>query len=226
MEVLLFVLLASGAWAAPPAELAASESPVYAAAQENERLDFETVPVGALPEGWKIEATHPADNLAAWAVAMDSQAPSGEHVLSVKVGEFHRGTFNLCWTDGITFQEGTIEVRVRADQGRVDQGGGLIWRARDKDNYYVARWNPLEDNFRAYYVKDARRVQLAGADLHVAPDAWHTLRIEQRGDHILGFLDGQKLLDVHDRTFTEAGGIGFWTKADASSQFDDLKISR
>ncbi len=57
-------------------------------------------------------------------------------------------TFNLAWTDGARFQNGTIEVKVKARTGREDQGGGPIWRVQDKDNYYVARWNPLEDNFR------------------------------------------------------------------------------
>lgn len=226
MRFLLLALLASSACSDPAVEPAAASAREPAVALQEELIDFESVPAGEIPEGWRIEATHAAAELAKWTVAEDPEAPSGEKVLSVDVGEFNGGTFNLCWTDQITFQDGSIEIRVKAGKGRVDQGGGPIWRVRDKDNYYIARWNPLEDNFRLYYVKEGRRVQLASAGVEAAPDRWHTIRIEQQGDHILCFLDGQELLEARDRTFSQAGGVGLWTKADASSRFDDLKIGK
>jgi hypothetical protein len=45
------------------------------------------------------------------------------------------------------------------------------------------------------------------------------------GDHIQCYYSGKKYLDVKDPTFQEAGRIGLWTKADAQSHFDDLKVS-
>jgi hypothetical protein len=108
----------------------------------------------------------------------------------------------------------------------VDQGGGLIWRVKDHDNYYIARWNPLEDNFRVYYVKEGRRVQLDSANVKADFAKWHTIKIEQRGDAIACYLDGEKLLEVKDKTFAEAGGVGLWTKADAATAFDDLVIRK
>ncbi len=59
--------------------------------------------------------------------------------------------------------DGEIEVSLKAGTGRVDRGGGVIWRAIDKDNYYISRWNPLEDNFRIYYVKAGRLSRPAAA---------------------------------------------------------------
>lgn len=44
------------------------------------------------------------------------------------------------------------------------------------------------------------------------------------GPKIECYVDGKKLLDVEDRTFTEAGKIGLWTKADAATMFDDLAV--
>ena len=44
--------------------------------------------------------------------------------------------------------------------GKEDQGGGLIWRVKDKDDYYICRANPLEGNFRVYCVEEGRRRQL------------------------------------------------------------------
>ena len=183
--------------------------------------------LGQAPAGWIVEATHPASGLAQWSVVTDPHASSsGNHVLSVRIPEFGRGTFNLLWTDQVSFQNGAIELKVRAGTGEVDQGGGPIWRVRDRNNYYIARWNPLEDNFRVYTVKEERRVQLGSADVDPSTVEWHTVRIEQGRNRITGFLDGKKLVEITDSTFPEGGGVGFWTKADAASFFDDLVIER
>ncbi len=118
-----------------------------------------------------------------------------------------------------------LTVRFHAIAGKFDQGGGLVWRAKDGRNYYIARYNPLEDNFRVYTVVDGQRTQLQNADIPRS-DGWHTLRVTMRGDHIQCFYDGKKSLDVHDTTFTKPGHIGLWTKADARTRFDDLTFRR
>ncbi|MHC4215359.1 MAG: family 16 glycoside hydrolase, partial [Planctomycetota bacterium] len=109
--------------------------------------------------------------------------------------------------------------------GVIDQGGGPIWRCRDKDNYYIARWNPLEDNFRVYFVKKGRRRQLASADVKANPKLWHQIKIEHRENRIKAFFDGKKIIEVGNSTFTKAGRIGLWTKADAATSFDRLKVA-
>lgn len=96
---------------------------------------------------------------------------------------------------------------------------------QDKDNYYIARWNPLEDNFRLYSVRSGDRRQLASANVNVPAATWQTIAIEHQGDRITGFLNGRKMFEVEDNTFAEAGGIGVWTKADAATSFDDLTIA-
>src|SRR5262249_30222734 len=110
--------------------------------------------------------------------------------------------------------------------GSEDQGGGLIWRVQDKDDYYICRANPLESNFRVYYVKGGKRSQLASATVELAAGRWHVLEVEQDGDRIVCSLDGKSLLDVRDQNFPAAGGIGFWTKSDAASEFDDLELKQ
>jgi len=186
---------------------------------------FDDAAVGRLPEGWKIEGTNQRGPLATWTVKVDDSAPSMPKVLALadpKDGS--SGTFNLCWSDRVMFQDGVIEVKVKAGGGRVDQGGGPIWRVLDKDDYYIARWNPLEDNFRLYGVKDGARRMLDSADVKADPAAWHTIRIEQKGDEIKCYLDGKELLRAQDKTFPGAGGVGLWTKADAATSFDDLIV--
>jgi hypothetical protein len=38
------------------------------------------------------------------------------------------------------------------------------------------------------------------------------------------FLNGARLYAVEDTTFTQAGRVGVWTKADSVTYFDDLTI--
>ncbi|MBA3257018.1 MAG: DUF1080 domain-containing protein, partial [Pyrinomonadaceae bacterium] len=102
-------------------------------------------------------------------------------------------------------------------------GGGVVWRARDAKNYYIARYNPLEGNYRVYKVEDGRRTQLGTSDVKRS-EGWHTLRVTMTGERIECYFDGRKYLDVSDSTFKSAGKIGLWTKADAQTHFDDLTV--
>jgi 3-keto-disaccharide hydrolase len=195
-------------------------------AAEELTMSFDDVAQGKLPTGWKIDATNPGGRLAEWSVAADATAPSKPNVLTVKTVHDTLGSvFNLCWTRDIAFQDGEIEVKVRANTGEEDQGGGLIWRARDANNYYIACYNPLENNFRLYYVKNGNRTQIASArGINIKAGEWFSIKLIQHGAKIDGYLNGKKYLEATDETFKEAGGVGFWTKADAASSFDDLKV--
>ena len=193
-----------------------SSSPLIINFDDNSRLPVDLHP----------ETTGHARFNAIWHVISDADAPSPPNILKItQIKAPSGGQFNICWTDAITFRDGTIIVKVRADRGRIDQGGGPMWRVTDRNNYYVARLNPLEDNFRIYYVKRGRRVMIASADIHgIRAGNWFTVRIDARGNHITGWVNGKKLLETTDDTFVNAGGVGVWTKADAASSFDDLEI--
>lgn len=188
---------------------------------------FDDCKVGAVPAGWTVGATMQSGPLATWKVIPDETAPSGGQVLAMtSPNHKSRGTYNLCWTKTAAFLDGEIEVTLKAGTGRVDRGGGVIWRAIDKDNYYIARWNPLEDNFRIYYVKDGRRRQLASAAARLEAGKWHTMRIVHKGNRIAGYLNGRKLLELTAENFTKPGGVGLWTKADAVTSFDDFTVTQ
>lgn len=194
---------------------------------QEQRFSFDQIAVGGLPPGWVIAATHPDGPLAEWQVKVDPGAISPPQVLALtRIRDESGDVFNLCWTREIVFQDGSIEVSVRADSGKEDQGGGLIWRAQDADNYYVVRYNPLEDNLRLYFVKDGKRKQLAGADISgMKSGEWFRLKIVHQRDRIEAYLDSKKYLEATDRTFMKAGGVGLWSKADAASSFDDLVVT-
>jgi hypothetical protein len=132
--------------------------------------------------------------------------------------------FNLALIDATSARDVDLSVRMKAVAGETDQGGGLVWRAKDGKNYYLARYNPLEDNYRLYKVVGGRRTLIQNVDIPHTP-GWHTLRVTMSGDHIQCFYDGKRTHDMKDSTFAAAGKIGLWSKADAQSQFDDLTLA-
>jgi hypothetical protein len=133
--------------------------------------------------------------------------------------------FNIALVDDTNARDVDISVKLKAIAGELDQGGGLVWRAKDARNYYIARFNHKENNFRVYKVVDGKRsppFQNADIKHH---DGWTIVRVTMKGDHIECYLDGKKYLDVRDATFPDAGKIGVWSKSDAQSQFDDLVLA-
>jgi len=189
------------------------------------RIDFEQSVTGI---GWKSETTQSGAIAADWEIRRDATAPSPRQVLTIhRINDRARNVFNLHWTPDIDFENGTLEVQVRANSGEIDQGGGLAWRIHDARNYYLARYNPLEKNLRVYVVTDWSRRQLASAEnLTISNGRWWQLRISHTGSQITAWLDGVKHLQLTDTKLAGAGGVGLWAKADAASSFDDLLIKR
>ena len=130
--------------------------------------------------------------------------------------------FPLAILEGVEARDVAVSVRFKPVSGTVDQAAGLAVRLRDPRNYYIARANALEDNVRLYRVVDGRRTQFAGADVRVPRDRWQTLRLRVEGDRFAVALDGRELFGATDRTFTEAGRVGLWTKADSLTHFAEL----
>jgi len=186
--------------------------------------DFEDVKAGEIPSSWQVDATHPKRPLATWEVKEVNDAPSGKKTLVLsKINHVYGGTFNLCYTKSIRFRDGEISLMFKANSGEIDQGGGIMWRVQNSDNYYVVRFNPLEDNFRFYIVLDGIRMQLASANVRLSK-GWHSMRIVQNGEHFEGYLDGKKFLEHTDKKLVKSGGVGVWTKADAVTSFDDFSV--
>jgi hypothetical protein len=117
-----------------------------------------------------------------------------------------------------------LSVTCKPVAGKVDQACGLVFRYRDENNYYLTRANALEDNVRLYYVKDGRRTQIAGWNGKVTSGSWHQLGVEAVGDHFVISWDTKPVLQANDTTFSQAGKVGVWTKADSVTYFDDLTV--
>lgn len=158
-----------------------------------------------------------------WKVVADSDARSKPNVLA-QLARSSGPTFNIALVGETNYKDVDVSVSMKSVAGNTDQGGGLVWRAKDARNYYIARYNPLENNYRVYKVQDGRRSELQSANVQKSP-GWHSLRITMVGDRIECYYNDRKYLDVKDATFPGPGKIGLWTKADAQTHFDDLSVS-
>jgi hypothetical protein len=189
-------------------------------------INFDDAKPGGLPAGWVGGATGKGE--AKWAVVADDTAPSKPNVLK-QSGE---ATFPVCIKDDTNLKDGFVEVKFKAVSGNEDQAGGVIWRCKDADNYYICRANALEDNVVLYKTVNGKRKSLDivarkggyGVKVKVASGQWHTLRVDFAGDHFKVSFDGKHLFDVEDKTFAEAGKVGVWTKADSVTLFDDFRF--
>jgi hypothetical protein len=195
-------------------------------ADEKERaLRFSKGDVGKVPAGWAADKTGRGEG-SIWKVVADDTAPSKTGFVLAQTAESPGSMFNLCVANDTNFKDGEITVAFKAMKGKADQGGGIVWRYQDANNYYVARMNPLEDNYRLYHVVAGKRTQIAGKEgIKVPAGEWHTLKIEMQGDKFECYLDGKKEIEARDSTITKAGKVGLWSKADAQTYFDDFKVS-
>ena len=138
-----------------------------------------------------------------WVVQEMADAPSGKQVVVQTDADATDNRFPVLIADKEDYADVDVSVKGKAISGKGDQGIGLVFRFRDPQSYYVVRANALENNVRLYKMVNGRRKQFAGAEVKVTSGQWHTLRVVARGDHIVCYFDGQKLIDVQDATYTQ-----------------------
>ncbi len=195
-------------------------------------INFDSDSAGKMAAGWTSAMTHTGGEQR-WEVIRDDSAPSMPYVLAQLSTDATGRRYPLAVYDGVSCVNGDLSVKLKAISGRVDASGGLVWRYRDENNYYVVRANALEDNVVLYKVENGRRSSLApkgtpartyGVDVAVAGQTWHILRVTFQGPLFTVYLNGEKLFEVEDTTFTQEGKTGLWTKADAVTHFDDFEV--
>jgi hypothetical protein len=181
-----------------------------------ETIPFDQDAVGSLPSGWIAGVT--GRGTPKWTIEVDPTAPSPPNVLK----QSGSGTFPWCVKKEIALTDGVVEVKFKPISGNEDQAGGLVWRWKDGDNYYVARANALEDNVSLYYTQNGRRNTIKYVDAPVAKNRWHTLRVEFAAKRVRVSLDGKLYIEVDDDHISGPGAVGVWTKADSVTAFDDF----
>jgi len=195
-----------------------------ASAQTSEKSwNFDGEKAGSPPAGFRFARTGSGAQ-GRWVVKAEAGAPSGANVLAQLDQDDTDNRFPVAVVDGVKVKDVRVSVRCKAVSGKVDEACGLVFRYVDENNYYITRANALEDNVRLYKVEKGSRRQLASWSGKVAPGAWHTLVAEAKADHLKVTWNGQKIMEVKDATFGQAGTVGVWTKADSVTYFDDLTV--
>jgi len=194
----------------------AAASIFAASAAFAETVNFDNDAPGTLPADWKQGVTW--KGTPRWGVKADATAPSKAHVLE----QSGSGTFPWCVLPKTSIENGFVEVRFKPISGGEDQAGGIVWRWKDGDNYYVARANALENNVSLYHTTNGRRNTIKYVNAPVAKGVWHTLRVEFAGARIKVALNGKTYIELEDEHIKGPGAVGIWTKADSVTAFDDF----
>jgi hypothetical protein len=185
-----------------------------------ETVNFDKFTAGSLPADWLCGVT--GSGGWRWMVETAADAPSKPNVLR----QSGVGDFPWCALQNEWIENGFVQVTFKPLSGRRDQAGGVLWRWKDGNNYYIARANALENNVSLYYTANGHRNTIKYVDARVPRNVWHTLRVEFAGPAIKVMLDGKLYIDVRDTHITGAGGVGVWTKADSVTVFDDFLYGR
>jgi hypothetical protein len=188
---------------------------------------FDNCVTGKLPEGWSQGFTGRGTG-----TKWDVEDDNGNKVLAQLSKNNPSYHFNVIAFNDLSLKNVEVTVRLKGVTGHEDQGGGFVWRFKDFNNYYVVRANPLEDNVVLYKVVEGKRTDLPlvgkgrtyGVKVNPLGNVWNTLKLVVKDDLFTVYLNGKELFQVKDATFTDAGKIGLWTKADAVTYFDDFNV--
>ena len=183
-------------------------------------ISFEKSVLREKPEKWFLARTGKGE-ICDWEIENDN----GNKVLVQLSKQKIDYRFNLIINNSLRTKNIEMQVSLKAISGKMDQGGGLVWRYQDENNYYVVRANPLENNFRVYKVVNGNRIELNSANIELDSKQWYIIKIRMQENHIKCYLNGNIMLDVFDNTITNSGKVGFWTKSDAVTYFDNLCIT-
>src|SRR5262245_17727357 len=96
---------------------------------------FETDALGGPPRGWLLTMT--GKGAPKWTVEREEGG-------GAVVKQSGKATYPVALKEGTNIRDGYVEVKFKPISGSEDRAGGIVWRARDANNYYVVRANALE----------------------------------------------------------------------------------
>jgi hypothetical protein len=198
-------------------------SMVLASCASAQTVTFADTAPGSTPKDFQSALTG-SGNPGQWEVVADASAEGGRALAQLNADRTDY-RFPLAIYMPTVPSEVEATVRFKPISGSVDKAGGVAVRLVDRNNYYVARANALENNVRFYRVVAGRRQQLATANAKVAVGEWHILTIRAEGERFTVSFNGKVLHITKDKTFSSPGKVALWTKADSVTHFDKLTIT-
>ncbi|MCB0747600.1 MAG: DUF1080 domain-containing protein [Ignavibacteriae bacterium] len=196
---------------------------------EAQTINFDKDETGKVPNDFSTVLSGKGEQ-GVWVVMNDETAPSKPNVLAQTDMDDTGYRFPLCVYNNFSAKNVDVSVKFKPVKGDGDQAAGIVWRYKDKDNYYIVRANALEDNVVLYKLENGKRTDLPlvgkgrtyGEDVEVPANEWSVLRVYTKDDLFDVYLNGKKIFSVKDSTFTTEGKVGLWTKADSYTLFDDF----
>jgi hypothetical protein len=188
-------------------------------------VTFDNAQLGRIPPDWTVAMTNHG-RPPRWEIVKDMSAATQPYVFAQVSTDPLRDRYPLAIFNDIIFRDGEVSVRLKPVSGREVQAGGLVWRYRDENNYYLARANALEKNVQVFKVENGiRKPIMAGVHHEIPTNAWSILKVSARGNRFQIYMDHRRILQGWDNTFMSGGKVGLWTVADSVTYFDDFRIS-
>ncbi len=186
-------------------------------------MNFDREPFGMTPPGWTATALSGAPGK--WEILKDSTAPTQPYVLAQVSDEAGSDRFPLAIWDGEQLRNADISVRIKPVSGREDRAGGLVFRYRNRENYYQVRADARANTVAVYRVQDGRLIRLGAAVQHDIPvNQWRILKVALRGEQFQVYVDHRRILRGRDDTYTGPGKAGLFTVGDSVTYFDEFRL--
>jgi hypothetical protein len=188
-------------------------------------VNFDTAEFGKTPSEWTVAMTNHG-RAPQWEIVRDLSAATKPYVLAQTSVDPARDRFPLAIYNPLKLRDGEVSVRIKMLSGHEMQAGGIVWRYRDENNYYLARANALENNVQVFKVENSvRRPLMTGVRHEIPTNGWSILKVAIRGERFQVYMDHRRILQGSDSTFGGAGNVGLWTVADSVTYFDDFRVT-
>jgi hypothetical protein len=118
-----------------------------------------------------------------------------------------------------------INLRLKADGGESDRGGGVAVRLNIPQDYYLVQMDALRERVLFLRVSGGASEEIAGVDADITSHSWHTLTVRAVDNQFTVSLDGTWVFTAFDKTLSKPGRIALWTKGDSVTRFDSIAVT-
>ena len=161
----------------------------------------------------------------AWRAVEDSAAPDG-WALAETAGDATDLRFPLCISTQMVVRDLDATLRFKLVSGGHEQAAGLVIRAQNANDYYLAKASALDGgSVRLYRMVGGRRAELGAKKVLLKTGEHYALRVVAKQDQLEVFLDGGSLFRVTDRSLPLAGAVGVWSQSDSVTYFESLLVA-
>ncbi|MDQ6734340.1 MAG: hypothetical protein M3Z35_09545 [Nitrospirota bacterium] len=162
-----------------------------------------------------------------WVVTPDPSAQTPPNFLKQSVPCSTEDCSQVLLVDVLQYEYLDLLVRLRlsATSGEANGEAGVVFAARDHQNYYAVTIDLSGKDMQVTRVQEGKATALAHSAVTPKQVVWHLLRARRNTimskEYIEVFFDGAQIFSVEDKTFG-TGRIGLITRGAATAEFDNL----